>query len=170
MHTVENSSEDDSLQVLRDYSFPDMVRSIVHILQCNKLCHLDDDRMDEDGDSSDEEFHYPGSSPTDLIRPGSVLSNQTNTTDYFSRASGSRAPTDLTPHLSQAPEFRVPTHEAPQKVLTPRLTTPSPHHLHAQWERDETANDCRDCNRRFNFLLRRVRSHTHFFTSSLTLI
>jgi hypothetical protein len=132
--------------------------------------HPDDDRVDEDGDSSDEEFHYPGSSPTDPIRPDSVLSNRTNTTDYFSRAGGSRAPTDLTPHLSQAPEFRVPTHEAPQKVLTPRWTTPSPHQLHAQWERDDTVNDCRDCNRRFNFILRRVRSHTYFILAYIDVV
>ncbi|KII94682.1 hypothetical protein PLICRDRAFT_96167, partial [Plicaturopsis crispa FD-325 SS-3] len=75
-----------------------------------------DDDLDIDGDSSDEEFHYPGSSP-------------------------SRGPTDLTPHLSQAPEFRVPTHEAPQKVMTPRWTAPTPHQVHAQWERDETVQE-----------------------------
>jgi len=63
---------------------------------------------------------------------------------------------DLTPQLSQAPEFRVPTHEAPQKVLTPRWTSPTPHQLHPQWERDENVLNCRDCQRRFNFLLRRV--------------
>ncbi|KAF7794562.1 hypothetical protein EIP86_005697 [Pleurotus ostreatoroseus] len=86
-------------------------------------------------DDSDDEFHYPGSSPPGTIRPPSVRSS---TTDYFSRQStSSRGPTDLTPHLSQAPEFRVPTHEAPQKVLSPRYTPPTPHQVHAQWERDE---------------------------------
>jgi len=65
------------------------------------------------------------------------------------------AHTDLTPQLSQAPEFRVPTHEAPQKVLTPRWTPPTPHQVHAQWERDETVSDCRGCKRRFTFLFRK---------------
>lgn len=76
-------------------------------------------------------------------------------TDYFARAP-SRGPTDLTPHLSQAPEFRVPTHEAPQKVLSPRWPPPTPHSLNVQWERDEAVSECRGCNRRFNFILRRV--------------
>ncbi|OBZ76329.1 hypothetical protein A0H81_03981 [Grifola frondosa] len=112
-----------------------------------------DEDFEVDDDDSDDEFHYPGSSPQ-TIRPASIRSS---TTDYFSRASGSgsRGPTDLTPHLSQAPEFRVPTHEAPQKVLAPRWTPPTPHQVHAQWERDETVNECRECRRRFNFLNRR---------------
>ncbi|KAI5826825.1 hypothetical protein K523DRAFT_340622 [Schizophyllum commune Tattone D] len=86
-------------------------------------------------------------------RPASVRSGST---DYFGRprASGSRAgPTDLTPHLSQAPDFRVPTHEAPQKV--PTLSPPMAHAVHAQWERDDSVSNCRDCGRRFTFLLRR---------------
>ncbi|KAJ7667873.1 FYVE-domain-containing protein, partial [Mycena polygramma] len=103
----------------------------------------------EDDESSDEEFHYPGASPLDTIRPGSRSSGST---DYFSRPGVSRAPTDLTPQLSQAPDFRVPTHEAPQKVPAPRF---SPHQMHAQWERDDTVHQCRDCQRRFSFLLRR---------------
>jgi FYVE zinc finger len=140
-----------------------MVGCLLHVLQVND-CHLDDDQMDEDGDSSDEEFHYPGSH-VDTVRPDSVLSNRTNTTDYFSRSGASRTPSDLTPHLSQAPEFRVPTHEVPQKVLTPRWTTPSPHQLHAQWERDESVHECRDCHRRFNFINRRVRSHRAVLSS-----
>ncbi|KAJ6599189.1 hypothetical protein DFH09DRAFT_28203 [Mycena vulgaris] len=107
----------------------------------------------EDDESSDEEFHYPASSPLDTIRPGSRSSGST-TADYFTRPSVSRAPTDLTPQLSQAPDFRVPTHEAPQKVLAPRWS-PTPHQMHAQWERDETVHQCRDCQRRFNFLTRR---------------
>src|SRR6266481_153525 len=115
----------------------------------------EDDVPSDDGDDSDEEFHYPGSSPTETMRASSIRSN---TTDYFSRPGMSHAPTDLTPHLSQAPEFRVPTHEAPQKVLTPRWTPPTPHQVNAQWERDDTASVCRDCQRRFNFLLRRVSS------------
>lgn len=108
-----------------------------------------------DDDDSDEEFHYPGSSPPETIRAASIRSS---TTDYFSRASSStRVATDLTPHLSQASEFRVPTHEAPQKMLSPRYTPPTPHQVHAQWERDEVVSQCRDCRRRFNFLTRRVR-------------
>jgi len=35
------------------------------------------------------------------------------------------------------------------------LTSPTPHQLHAQWERDESVQQCRDCQRRFNFLTRR---------------
>ncbi|KAH9940598.1 hypothetical protein B0H21DRAFT_794571 [Amylocystis lapponica] len=105
-----------------------------------------------DDEDSDEEFRYPGSEIADTPRAPSLRSS---VTDYFSRASGSRGPTDLTPHLSQAPEFRVPTHEAPQKVLTPRWTPPTPHQVHAQWERDEAVSECRECRRRFNFLTRR---------------
>ena len=119
-------------------------------------CHsdLDADDVDFDDDDDDEEFHYPGASPLESTRPPSIRST---TTDYFGRMGGSsRGPTDLTPHLSQAPEFRVPTHEAPQKVLTPRWSTPTPHQVHATWERDETVSECRSCRRRFTFLNRRV--------------
>lgn len=113
-----------------------------------------------DDDDSDEEFHYPGSTPPQTARPPSIRSSTTATTDYFSRqASSSRGPTDLTPHLSQAPEFRVPTHEAPQKILSPRYT-PTPHQVHAQWERDEAVSQCRECRRRFNFITRRVRARS----------
>jgi hypothetical protein len=113
--------------------------------------YLDEDVMEDD--NSDEEFHYPGSSSIDTNRPESRMSSST---DQFNRLSVSRGPTDLTPQLSQAPDFRVPTHEAPQKVLTPRWTPPMPHQFHVQWERDETVHECRDCQRRFNFLNRRV--------------
>ncbi|KAI0049654.1 FYVE-domain-containing protein [Auriscalpium vulgare] len=113
----------------------------------------DRDFIDDDDDDDDEEFHYPGSSPTDATpRAPSIRSY---TTDYFSRPSPSRGPTDLTPHLSQASEFRVPTHEAPQKIVTPKYTSPTPHELHARWERDHQVPNCRDCQRRFTFLLRR---------------
>ncbi|KAJ6516018.1 hypothetical protein C8R45DRAFT_1087145 [Mycena sanguinolenta] len=115
------------------------------------LSEIDNEQF-EDDESSDEEFHYPGASPSplDTLRPGSRSSNFT--ADYFTRPGTSRAPTDLTPQLSQAPDFRVPTHEAPQKVLAPRF---SPHQMHAQWERDDAVQQCRDCQRRFGFLLRR---------------
>lgn len=113
------------------------------------LTEGEDDEIDDD--DSDNEFHYPGSEPVHTPRAPSIRSS---TTDYFAR-SGSRGPTDLTPHLSQAPEFRVPTHEAPQKVLTPRWTPPTPHQIHAQWERDDSVSECRECKRRFNFLTRR---------------
>ncbi|KAF8076260.1 hypothetical protein FPV67DRAFT_1558766 [Lyophyllum atratum] len=112
----------------------------------------DDDVEQDDDDDDDEEFHYPGGNLTETPRPASRSSNST---DYFSRPAVSRAPTDLTPQLSQAPDFRVPTHEAPQKILTPRWTSPTPHQVHPQWERDDTVNKCRDCQRRFNFLNRR---------------
>ncbi|KAJ7179178.1 hypothetical protein C8R46DRAFT_1345583 [Mycena filopes] len=110
------------------------------------------DDIDEDEGSSDEEFHYPVASPLDSMRPASRSSSFT--ADYFTRPGVSRAPTDLTPQLSQAPDFRVPTHEAPQKVPAPRWA-PTPHQMHAQWERDDTVHQCRDCQRRFNFLTRR---------------
>jgi hypothetical protein len=114
----------------------------------------DDDLERDDDDDDDDEFHYPGSSSAaDIARPASRSSAST---DYFNRPGVSRAPTDLTPQLSQAPDFRVPTHEAPQKILTPRYASPTPHQVHAQWERDETVHQCRDCQRRFNFLTRRV--------------
>jgi hypothetical protein len=112
--------------------------------------------MEYRDDSSDEEFHYPGASVVETVRPVSVLSNATNDKDDFGRPGTSRIPADLTPQLAHAPEFRVPTHEAPHKVHTPRWTQPTPHEVLAQWERDENVHQCRDCGRRFNFLIRRV--------------
>ncbi|KDQ64735.1 hypothetical protein JAAARDRAFT_236610 [Jaapia argillacea MUCL 33604] len=116
-----------------------------------------DDHIDDDDDDDDDEFHYPGAS-SPAARPSSLRSASASASDYFSR---SRVPTDLTPHLSQAPEFRVPTHESPQKVLTPRWTPPTPHQVHAQWERDSAVPDCRDCRRRFSLLVRRVSLLRH---------
>lgn len=110
----------------------------------------DDDEYEDD--DSDEEFVYPGSEVADTPRAPSLRSAATS---YFGRG-GSRGPTDLTPHLAQAPDFRVPTHEAPRKVLTPGWTQPTPHQVHAQWERDDAAAECRECRRRFTFLVRRV--------------
>jgi len=104
-----------------------------------------------DDDDSSEEFHYPQTPPP---RPSSMASGST---DY-----SHRVPADLTPQLTQAPDFRVPTHETPQKVLTPRWTPPTPRQLHSQWERDDSVPQCRDCNRRFNFLVRRVRFNPTF--------
>ncbi|KAH8118604.1 hypothetical protein DFH11DRAFT_1503082 [Phellopilus nigrolimitatus] len=119
-----------------------------------------DDANEEDiDDSDDESFHYPGSSPTERFseqRPPSVRSHRSQTADYFNRPTISRTSTDLTPHLSQAPEFRVPTHEAPQKVLMSRRNTPTPHSIHAEWERDDAVSDCHSCKRRFSFLFRKV--------------
>ena len=109
----------------------------------------DDDYMDDDEDDDEDEFHYPGYTPLGT-------SVRSVSTEHLSRSSSSRAPADLTSHLSQAPDFRVPTHEAPQKVLTPRWTVPTPHQVHARWERDDTVPNCNDCRRRFGFLLRRV--------------
>ncbi|KAF9263528.1 hypothetical protein L218DRAFT_901696, partial [Marasmius fiardii PR-910] len=109
----------------------------------------DDDHMENEDDDSEEEFRYPGSSP----RESMVRSSRSSiSADYFNRPSTSRQTTDLTPQLSQAPDFRVPTHEAPQKVT--RWTQPSPHQIH-QWERDEDVSQCRECQRRFNFINRR---------------
>jgi hypothetical protein len=107
----------------------------------------DEDEDDDDGSSG--EFHYPQSSTPETPRPASRSSGST--------AATSRVPVDLTPHLTQAPDFRVPTHEAPQKVLSPRRTPPTPQQFHTQWERDEAVQQCRDCQRRFNLLNRRVR-------------
>ncbi|KZP00136.1 FYVE-domain-containing protein, partial [Calocera viscosa TUFC12733] len=90
-------------------------------------------------------------------RPPSIRSHSTGV-DYFNlRASGSssRTAADLTPDLSQAPEFRVPTHEAPQKVITPRWNAPQPHSLQPAWEPDSGVVECRNCHRRFTFLLRK---------------
>ncbi|KAI9467221.1 FYVE zinc finger-domain-containing protein [Lactarius psammicola] len=116
------------------------------------LLNTEDDDHTEEDDDTDGEFHYPGSSPPGTRRTSSVRSFST---DYFGQQPTSRTPTDLTPHLSQAPEFRVPTHEAPQKVVAPKYTPPTPHELHARWERDHLVQNCRDCQRRFSFLLRR---------------
>ncbi|KAL4264570.1 hypothetical protein AB1N83_004346 [Pleurotus pulmonarius] len=122
------------------------------------ISHEDDDHdgHDDDGSSDEEEFHYPGVSPLDTLRSPSRSSNST---DYFNQPGASRMSTDLTPQLSQAPDFRVPTHETPQKVLVPRWTAPTPHQVHAQWERDADVNECRACQRRFNFLNRRHVIH-----------
>ncbi|KAF9569350.1 hypothetical protein CPC08DRAFT_784021 [Agrocybe pediades] len=113
---------------------------------------ISDYRYGDSDDSSEEEFQYPQAPSHDTPRPASRSSAST---DYFGRAGSSRIPADLTPQLRQAPDFRVPTHEAPQKVLTPRWTSPTPHQLHPQWERDDAVSQCRDCQRRFNFLNRR---------------
>jgi len=110
----------------------------------------------EDDDDDEDEFHYPGYTPQGT-------SVRSTSTEYLSRSSSSRAPTDLTFHLSQAPDFRVPTHEAPQKVSIQRWTAPTPHQIHARWERDDAVSNCNDCHRRFGFLLRRVRPITLSF-------
>lgn len=91
-----------------------------------------------------------------IPRASSTGSQLSQTADYFNRPTISRTSTDLTPHLSQAPEFRVPTHEAPQKVMLPRRNTPTPHSMHAEWERDDAVTECHECRRRFTFLFRKV--------------
>ena len=155
MHTVVTWNDGDWLRVPKAYSSLVKVRLkyICLIPTLTSYLPSGEDEVDED-DSDDEEFHYPGTSPNETMRAPSITSN---TTDYFGRASSTRGPTDLTPHLSQASEFRVPTHEAPQKVMTSRWTPPTPHQLHAQWERDDAVTSCRECRRRFTFLNRRVR-------------
>lgn len=110
-------------------------------------CIIDDHYDEDDEEDDDDEFRYPGA---DISRPASRASGMAEST-----RSKHRIP-DLTPQLSQAPEFRVPTHEAPQKVLGPRWAPPTPHQVHAQWERDEAVQQCRGCHRRFNFITRRV--------------
>jgi hypothetical protein len=117
----------------------------------------DDDYMDDEEEDDEDGFHYPGYTPLGT-------SVRSVSTEHLSRSSSSRAPADLTSHLSQAPDFRVPTHEAPQKVLTPRWTAPTPHQVHARWERDDTVPNCNDCRRRFGFLLRRVSPPTLGFS------
>jgi hypothetical protein len=107
------------------------------------------DDYQEADDASSDEFHYPQSSTFETLRP---TSRSSGSTDYLSRTETFRVPVDLTPHLTQAPDFRVPTREAPQHVLIPRRTPPRPQ----QWERDETVQQCRDCQRKFNLLNRRV--------------
>ncbi|KZV69853.1 hypothetical protein PENSPDRAFT_675923 [Peniophora sp. CONT] len=120
------------------------------LLNSDGGCHLYID--DDDDDSS---FHYPGASPVETtFRGAQSVAGRSYATDYFGRGA-SRAPADLTPHLSQAPEFRVPTHEAPQKVVTPMFSPPMPHDMNARWERDHQVSTCRDCQRRFTFILRR---------------
>ncbi|KAG6832922.1 hypothetical protein H0H92_004806 [Tricholoma furcatifolium] len=105
----------------------------------------DDDNLEQDQDDDEEdEFHYPGATISETPRS---ISRSSSSTDFFNRPTAPRAPTDLTPQLSQAPDFRVPTREAPQKVMTSRLTTPTPHQLDPQWERDEA--HCRKCGRIF---------------------
>lgn len=116
------------------------------------LACVDDDHSEEE-DDDDDEFHYPNSSPQGTMR----ASARSFSADYLSRQSTPRTPTDLTPQLSQASEFRVPTHEAPQKVVAPKYTPPTPHDMNTLWERDHHVQTCRNCQRRFSFLLRRVR-------------
>ncbi|KAF8665715.1 hypothetical protein AX16_000165 [Volvariella volvacea WC 439] len=102
---------------------------------------MNDDEIEDD---DTESFHYPDTNEAPNEASSSSRPHNTPT----------RAPTDLTPHLSQAPDFRVPTHEAPQKVIAPRWTSTTQPHIH--WERDEAVHQCRDCQRRFTFLNRRV--------------
>lgn len=113
----------------------------------------------EGEDDEDESFHYPGASPIETtFRGAPSVAGRSYATDYFGRGA-SRAPADLTPYLSQAPDFRVPTHEAPQKVMSPMFSPPTPHDMNARWERDHQVSTCRDCQRRFTFILRRVSAH-----------
>lgn len=117
------------------------------------LAEHDDEQFDSGDNSSDEEFHYPTSPPSrEMAR---LSSTSFASTDHFTRPGTSRVPADLTPQLSQAPDFRVPTREAPQKVISHQWISPSPHGSNAQWERDESVKQCRECQRRFNFILRR---------------
>jgi hypothetical protein len=102
----------------------------------------------DDDDDRDEVFQYPGYSPFTIHTP----SVRSGLTEHSSRPAIAR---DLTPDLSQAPEFRVPTREAPQKMGGP-MSQPSTLSPHAQWERDDAAQTCNDCQRRFGFILRRV--------------
>jgi hypothetical protein len=104
------------------------------------------DYVSEEEDS-DEEFHYPGYNEANA-------SSSASTSSEFLASRVSRMAPDLTPQLSQAPEFRVPTHDAPQ-TNGGRLP-PTPHQLNVRWEQDSAANECRDCHRKFTFLLRRV--------------
>ena len=115
-----------------------------------------DGAQDDENDSDDDSFHYPGTPTSPVIpvtaRPASIRSYHT---DYFSltRSSSSR-PVDLTPSLSRATEFRVPTQDAP--ATTPRGNAPVPHAMHSQWERDSNATECRSCHKRFTFYFRKV--------------
>lgn len=108
----------------------------------------DDNEADADGDDDDDEkFCYPGSS----FDESEVL--PTSKTSELTSCAGVPPPIpDLTPQLSLAPEFRVPTHEVPQKNFGFCWTTPvsSP-----EWEKDMLVQKCRECQRRFNLLLRR---------------
>ena len=63
-------------------------------------------------------------------------------------------PTDLTPQLSQAPDFRVPTREAPQGLSSRRAFSSS--QQSTLWEKDESVANCRDCQRQFSILTRKV--------------
>lgn len=159
MHIVGNLNDDGCLRVNMGCLHTIMVSSMFIFMTILNI-FIGDEQEDDDDSSSDEEFRYPSSSPRETIRPASRASRASSSADYFSRQSISRIPSDLTPQLSQAPDFRVPTHEAPQKVLTPRWTSPTPHQLNAQWERDEVVHQCHDCQRRFNFITRRVSSPT----------
>jgi hypothetical protein len=158
MLIVGNLSVDDSPPVLKVFLSPGTVcilfctfQITVTFADSRELSDHDEERDDEDEDEDeDDEFHYPSSSSLEAARTAYRASTSTSN---VTRPGVSRAPTDLTPQLSQAPDFRVPTHEAPQKGLTSRL---KPHHAHAQWERDEAVNQCRGCQRTFNFLNRRV--------------
>ncbi|PPQ99071.1 hypothetical protein CVT24_003631 [Panaeolus cyanescens] len=117
------------------------------------LSDYDDEFEGDEEISSDEEFVYPQSPSEPVSRP---ISRASASTAHSGRVGVSRAPSDLTQHLTQAPDFRVPTREAPQKAVATRWT-PAPQQLQAQWERDDAVQQCRDCQRRFNFLNRRVR-------------
>lgn len=101
------------------------------------------------------------------MRSPSAGSQRSQAADYFNHPTITRSETDLTPHLSQAPEFRVPTHEAPQKVALPRINTPTPHSLHAEWVRDDQVTECLVCKRRFTFLFRKVSLNLNIICSEL---
>ncbi|KAJ3892916.1 hypothetical protein GG344DRAFT_87465 [Lentinula edodes] len=126
---------------------------------------------EEDDDDDDESFHYP-MSPTNAsgstsIRPSSRSSSSNRPEPGRSSSINSATNStisDLTHHLSQAPEFRVPTHEAPRSQTVSRAGS-GPQYVH-QWEKDDDVSQCRECRRRFSFLLRRVSSSNTSSSSS----
>lgn len=106
-------------------------------------------------------------------RPASIVSRRSSrsvsgasASDYFTQSTNSAVAAtspypDLTPQLSQAPDFRAPTHETSQihsratKVTSSSGGSRSALGTPAAWEADEHANDCRRCQRKFTFFLRK---------------
>ncbi|ORY85384.1 hypothetical protein BCR35DRAFT_313422 [Leucosporidium creatinivorum] len=139
---------------------------------------------EDEEDDSDDEFIYSGrdADPDDddtrsvfttiTNRPASITSRQSarsvsggSTSDYFSQSTGTAPATspypDLTPQLSQAPDFRVPTHETSQihhsRAVKVGGSSPTSSRAAtaAVWEADELANECRRCQRKFTFFIRK---------------
>lgn len=119
----------------------------------------------EDEDEDDEEFIYPNSYKDDgqsvITRIGITPSITTNgIVPPRQRSTPSEAGTSVaaarSADLANAREFRVPTNEVPNRTGQGfRHNSLQEQNLLPIWENDSDVNQCRGCNRKFTFFLRK---------------